>query len=209
MIVEWFNQHTGLIQAVMSATTAIIWLVYLHAILSGYRRQRRATIIITATGHGLNARCFVANLGLEPVNVLGVVIDSELDGVKRRTDIAELNGSAEDSTQISKSIPHGPLTSGAYADIGTFKQLCGLTRPSDDHPRPNEGEIIVTVIATTAADSYLAGAKRTFFIEAADEGGPPYLRADSAQTKQIRSRSGRRQLESALGCYNDDHQTRI
>lgn len=198
---DWISENSAIIQAGMSAITALIWLVYLHAILSGYRRQRRANILITATGHGLDARCFIANLGLEPIHILGVIVKSELDGEERQVDIPEIMGSSDDESPHLKSIPHGPLTSGNYTDIGPFRKLCGLDRSASGANAPHEGTITVLVIGTTAADSFLAGAKRDFLVVPAEQGAP-YLRADSPQTRQIRSRSGRRQLEDELACYS-------
>ena len=38
---DWLSENAGIIQVAVAAITALVWLVYLHILVSGLRRQRR------------------------------------------------------------------------------------------------------------------------------------------------------------------------
>lgn len=196
---EWIQSHSSLLQVALNAAMVLIWLVYLQIFLVGYLRQRRPEILINlGPGVGLKARCFISNLGLEPIYVLDVIV-TVWDGEKRTaiiTDRTEL--SDEELGNPAEATNQGPLASGAMADIGSFEMLIERARktglPVD--PEAELHRIEVTVAAASSAKGSFVGASRRWAVERNED--RLHLRPTKVGTRQIRSLLGRRRLRAIL-----------
>lgn len=198
---QWLTQHGTGLQVLLNGLMVLIWIAYLQVFLIGFRRQHRSDILITVgAGVGLKARCFITNLGLEPIYLLDIAVDiGTVDGDHRaiitdRTELSddELNNPAEATNQ-------GPLKSGSFIDIGSFETLVRRAGSKDQAFNPDEDVrwIEITVLAVTSATSDLAGASRKYIVRP-DDSGDLHLWPTSVVAKQVRSRAGRRRLEKEL-----------
>lgn len=168
-LIAWLLDYAPLISAGMSGVTAIIWIVYLNVFLQSYRRQHRPSILITSgAGKGMNAHCFVTNLGLEPVFLLDIILDVTLgDGRTLRAVIPERNEMlGEDDSDARSATNIGPLASGDEKDIGRFRTL--ITRACAENPEITADMdfqcLEVTVVMVTASRVQLYGASRQYVI---------------------------------------------
>jgi hypothetical protein len=198
--VEWLSTHSAGLGVILNAAMLLVWMVYLNIFLVSYLRQRRQCILITqGAGGGLKARCFISNLGLEPVYVVDVLIT--LSGSDKRHTV-----NVTDRTQLTdrelenprEATNQGPLKTGDHVSIGEFSTL--LDRAVAGAPEGlalDEVERVeVTVVAATAARGSLVGARRRFALERDDNGH--VLRALAMMAEQITSRAGRRTLRRDL-----------
>ena len=194
------NQHSATLQVVFSGLMVLIWIAYLQLFLSSFLRQRRSMILIErGPGAGLRARCFVGNLGLEPIYVLDIVVrlateDGEVSAVV--TDREELHEKEESNPKEATN--QGPVKSGDSYDIGSFEDLLRRARRQNDRAIRDEDvrELEVTVVATTAGSSGVVGARRSYGIDLRD--GESRLLPTVIAAEQIRSRLGRRRLKRRL-----------
>ncbi|MFN3273405.1 MAG: hypothetical protein ACK41U_01900 [Paracoccus sp. (in: a-proteobacteria)] len=199
----WIEENSGLVQAMMSGVTALVWVFYLHIIVSGLRRQRRTEILINLGGErSFSARALVSNLGFEPVYILEIILtvwsgDGErTSSVADRAEVAEVARAERRSP--SEATLQGPLKSGEYVDIGSIKDLLERDRLQFFEPIDLDdiSRIEITVAAITAATNSIVAAKRSF---RRDEGpGKRALVPETLYARQIRSRRGRRSIERKI-----------
>ncbi len=68
---DWVSQNSSVIQSFVSTITALVWVIYLQLLLTGFRRQQRTEILINLGGSkSTRARVIVSNLGFEPIYIL-------------------------------------------------------------------------------------------------------------------------------------------
>ena len=197
--VAWLTKNAALIEIVLSALMAFVWLAYLQLFLTSLRRQRRSQIMISrGVGNGLDARCFVANLGHEPLYVLEIIAelaigDRQVEAViTDRSDLSrtELNDPREAANQ-------GPLKPGDDYDAGSFREIADKAlRGEDSEPGGAFDRIGLTVVAATAASGEPVAAERRYCVDHARTG--PVLRPETLQPRQIRSLIARRRLKRRL-----------
>ncbi|WP_128253706.1 hypothetical protein [Falsirhodobacter deserti] len=205
---ETLIDYAPLISAAMTGVTALIWVVYLNVFLASYRRQHKPSILITAGGgKGMNAHCFVTNLGLEPVFILDVILDLTLDdGTVIRAIIPERNEKLTDNNDLPDDIDArgatnmGPLASAGEKDIGRFRTLIDRARAenTDVHDDMMIHCMTITVVTVTAAAAELHGASRQYVTIRDDGGEIRHLRPTEVTARQIGSFFGRRYLEKEL-----------
>lgn len=199
-MMHWVSEHSSALQVALNGLMVLIWIAYLQVFLVSFRRQHRPDILINlGAGAGLRARCFVSNLGLEPIYLLDVVVEIKADGdthkavITDRTEMSdqELNNPAEATNQ-------GPLTSGSYVDIGTFETLVERAKSSGYKPRADRDvdRVKILVIAATAVKWSLIGAEREYVVEREDD--RVHLKPVSVAASQVYSRRGQRKLRSEL-----------
>lgn len=197
---EWISENSGLVQASMAAVTALVWMVYLHIIVSGLRRQRRTEILIHLGGsRDLSARFLVSNLGFEPIYVLEIMLTVGTADGQRMSSVADRTEIARDQHPTPREATlQGPLKSGDHVEIGSVTDLLDRARSKGfDRIEPQDvREFRVTVAAITAADSSIVAATRDFTMQR--QGDELCLCPKSLSARQIRSRRERRQIEADL-----------
>ncbi|MEI4469725.1 hypothetical protein [Frigidibacter sp. MR17.24] len=192
--------HAALLQAAFSAVTATVWIVYLHGFLTSMGRHRRSEILVTSgAGRDLAARCFVANLGLEPIYVLDIQI--ELSQGARRWTMEVTDGEVGEGTGEGLATAQGPLASGAHRDIGSFGTLIRRALSGAQAPPGEPMHVSILVIAATPGRAVMAAARRDY--EMSDPSDPEAritARATGAhQIRGWRHQQGlRRRLEASL-----------
>lgn len=196
----WIEAHSSALQVLTGAITVLIWIVYLQLFLMSYLRQRRPEILIgIGAGVGFETRCFVANLGHEPIYVMDMTLTLCSDGHEESafiTDRSEM--SRKDLTDPRGATNQGPLKSGDYYDIGSFQDLVGRAERALDRAidRDSIETLQVMVIANTAASASIVAAYRVFRLTGtADD---RRIGSTHVETTQIHSFLTRRRLKRSL-----------
>ena len=197
---DWLSSHSAALGVIVNTAMLIVWIVYLNIFLVSYLRQRRQCILITqGAGTGLSARCFVSNLGLEPIYIVDVLVTltgPELQHTINVTDRIHLED--KDLENPREATNQGPMRTGDHSNIGEFAKLVDramVAAPENFHLE-TVNSVSVTVVAATAARGSLIGARRTYALECHD--GERLLRARTVMAKQITGRAGRRALQRDL-----------
>lgn len=117
---SWLQANAQILNALVGVLVLGVWAIYLHLFWRGYRRQLRASIIISrGAGSSLDALCLVSNMSREAVFIEGIVVFVEWDGRQLSTAVTELSELSGGGGR--RSPREGPLKSGDYIDIGTFR----------------------------------------------------------------------------------------
>jgi hypothetical protein len=172
-MIDFIRQNAEVIQVGLNALMLVVWALYLHLILMNFMRQRHSVILITrGASRGPSARCFVTNMGSEPIYLLAafVFLDSESASyfapVTDRDDVH-----LEDLNNPSEATNQGPLQSGEARDIGDFKTLERRARDksADDTPPDEATHFTVVVIAASGHSARLVGAYHRYAVEASGD----------------------------------------
>lgn len=194
-MLAWISQNSDTLQVLLNALMVMIWVGYLQIFFISFRRQQRSEILINmGVGSGLNARCFISNLSLEPIYLHDVLVElTTKDGAYKAviTDRAEMTD--EQRSSPSEATNQGPLKSSDYIDIGSFNDLLERASPKLEGVEfENITHIEITVLAKTSSSPQIVGACRRYRLLKSDdkiEVIPMQITA-----KQIRSWWGRRKL---------------
>jgi hypothetical protein len=183
----------------------VVWISYLNIFLFSFLRQRRQLVTITqGAGAALNAKCFVSNLGLEPIYIAEVVIDLLVAGERCQAVVTDRTLMSDQELQDPREATNqGPLQSGHHSSIGEFGDLIrrGLSSSECKGTLDEVSEVTVTVVTATAAKGAVTGARRAFVIEGSGEDRILHGRTLMAEqiTGRAASRKLRRDLEQRLG----------
>ena len=199
-MLEWISQHGTLAQVAVQIATALVWVGYLHVLIVNLRRQKRPNVVISrVAGDDDSARLLACNLGAEPIHVLSVVADVDLDGETRSVVIADHNDmSAEGDEPASRRTRKGPLDSGGYRDIGCFGDMLGeaMQRLGLAEREGEVDRLVLTVAAESGRDRLLVAGRQSFAVVRA--GGRRVFLPQATRTEQIRSVFARRRLGRRL-----------
>jgi hypothetical protein len=198
-MLHWITQNSDFVQVILNALMVVIWVFYLQIFLVGYRRQRRADILINlGSGAGRQSRFFVSNLSLEPVYLLDVLVELTTKDGSREADITErAETSGAQLNRPTEATNQGPLKSGEFIDIGNLDDL--LERASmqlKDVDLQVTTSLAITVVVHTSSTPDIAGARRSFRI--CGQGGEITILPTQVAATQIRSLWGRRQLRRKM-----------
>lgn len=200
--VQWIAEHREIITALTSIGTLLVWVVYLQVFVNSYRRQLRATLLITrGAGDGLDARCFLSNMSAGAVYVASVLVTLETQSqttVRVVTDIRDGDGRiVEDDGRWTRQ---GPLGSGERRDLGSFgslaRQALARTSAAGDLSDLPLRSITLQVIGIYGSEDLPVGARRTFALRKRD--GSWRIAGQELNTRQIRGRRDRRKLIADL-----------
>ena len=195
----WLAQNQAAVDTGVSVLMALIWLVYLQIFVASTLRQRRSSILVnTGVGVGMQARCFISNLGYEPVYLNEILVRLNSGG---RTATAVITDRRELSDEALKdpdeATNQGPLRTGHMTDIGSFHDLFERARGQveEDFAPERIDRLELIVVANTASVRHV-GASRAFCLTHAPEG--IRMKPETLDTHQIRGRRARGQLRSEL-----------
>jgi hypothetical protein len=197
---NWLAENAASVQASVGAITAVVWVVYLHILVSGLHRQRRTEILIHFGGsRTLEARTLISNLGFEPIYILEILLTIWSADGERETSIADRTEMVkEDLSNPSAITFQGPLKSGDFIDIGSFEDLLKRARwnTSADLDPCAINRVEMKVAAISAASSTVVASKRQCYVEYV--GGECQIRPTALYATQIRSWWGRYSLKRDL-----------
>jgi len=201
---QWIEEHRELITALTGLGTLAVWMIYLQVFVSNYRRQLRATLLITrGSGSGLDARCFLSNMSSGPVYVASVLVKLETPAGSLMCPVTDmLQSEGEVPTEPRHRTRQGPLGSGEIRDLGSFGTLMrhalGKTseRHSSDDLHGTVLSVMVEIVGHYGSEDLPIGARRVFVV--LENAGGPVIRGRELQTQQIRNRRDRRRLVADL-----------
>ncbi len=224
---QWIASNAETLNVLANVSMLLVWLTYLQIFLAGYRRARRAKIMINrGGGTDSNARCLLSNMSAEPVFVLSIDARVEAEGMvlarQQLTDLEQIDHAAEEREPF-RMFMQGPLHAGQSIDIGSFEDLLNEVAtavplaPLASPPAGEEREaaagrgvgrdalwrradtLEITVTAAYGPDDLLVGARRSFRMRWTN--GRICMWPASVATEQIRSWVARRRLSKALAAY--------
>lgn len=201
---EWITEHRELISLFINIGMLVVWITYLQVFLAGFRRQRKATILVTVgQGSGLDAHCLVTNMSAEPIYIHALVATLEGPDGAMTCPITELDGEEwAEPSELRLWTRQGPLESGHIRDMGTMQTIIDhvcKAQQSAQGPALPVGEaraLEIQVVAVYGSEDLPVAAKRRFDIVHGN--GTPAVRPLSYGARQIRSRRERKRLARAL-----------
>lgn len=202
---DWISQNIEVLSLLVSLGMLAVWIIYLQVFLFSYRRQTRSKIVINrGAGIDLEARCLVSNMSSDAIYIESILASVEAQEDSWRCTVTDIEGHRDGELPSDpKALTHqGPLPSGGYMDIGSYREL--LERAVDGRGRLEAvleqmtGPVIaqIQVVADYASEDLLVGARRRFQLEA--QGQRWLLNPQDGGTEQIRSRRERRRISDEL-----------
>lgn len=163
---QTISANSGALNVVLNAVMVAVWAVYLHLILSGYRREVRPRILINrSAGHDLDANCVVTNMSREAIYIDSVCLTFWTAERHKTRSLADLSSLTRRPDADPRAFWfQGPVASSEYLLLGSFRQLLGDLLGVDDAAL-ERGEITafeVVVVATYGPDKGPVGARRRF-----------------------------------------------
>lgn len=198
-MLNWISQNATLVQAGVSVVTALVWIVYLQLFLVGFLRQRRSEILVSrGAGVGLDARCYIANLGFEPIYISQLLMSVRTPDQTFSAAITDRESLTEEQMRDPKQATNqGPLKSGDSYDAGSFGELVRRAlRIAGGDEDADVRSFELTVVALHASSAAFVAAVREYDVierESWKDIAPRGL-----ETRQIRSLRGRRNLRRKL-----------
>lgn len=197
---EWVKNHTDMLGLIVNAAMLVVWIVYLSIFLFSYLRQRRPCILITqGAGAGLSAKCFISNLGLEPIYVLDVLLTLKTEDQQHLVNVTERSQLTDrEQANPKEATNQGPLSTGDHESIGEVGVLLdrALSGAPENVTIDRVRVVEVTVVAATAARGLLVGARRSY--ELVGEEDERRLKPTTVMAEQITRRRSRRSLREDL-----------
>ena len=193
---DFLLEYSPVFSALASFLMLGVWVVYLQVFWHSYRRQHRAKVIIsTGAGAGLDALCLVGNMSAEPVFIEGMILFAERGERRRACAVMNLSDTVEDASRKPRPTREGPLKSGDYITVGTFRDLIGLIDPSRGDP-PEIDAIEIWMVADFSSEKDLVFARRRFLLAA--RGTRTVIRPAELETRRITSARERREVQEVL-----------
>lgn len=207
---SWLVEHASLAANIASLLMLLVWLFYTAIFYREFRRQRRPFLILhQGRGYDLDSTCLLVNLSKEPVHVSCVLMRLQMDRglyTKRIRDFQQITPDSDlGSRDVQTLLKQGPLTSGGFLVLGTFREL--LDAALEDASRTilgyTEGiglnefvgvlhEITFHAVVLHGAYDRPVGAARSFAVTATDS--EARIRPTAPLTRQMNSSAQMREV---------------
>lgn len=204
---QWINDNAQALSFFASVGTLFVWLFYAHLLFSGFRRQRRARILINqGWGQQVDSVCLISNMSQEPIYIHSILMTIRSNDNEYSESITDFD---EAQPRDSEDPPHrvtrqGPLRSGEQMNLGTFRSLLRQTAKrhknlTQDAEQPLRSLAVsnfkITVIASYGPEGGVIGAQRKFLVRGEDN---DLMRPVAITTKRMAQRRARGHLEQWL-----------
>lgn len=203
---QWINDNSGALNALTAVGTMLVWLFYAHLLLSGFRRQRQARVLVNqGWGSEVNSVCLVSNMSHEPIYIQCIFISLHTSQGKYRSSVTDFDDAEPWNSQNKPNevTRQGPLGSGEYMNLGTFRTL--IRQASQQHdlshdqydPMTQIGleSFKITVICSYGPEGKVMGIQREFWVDGAEE---QRMRPSSIYSRRLTNRRARRKMERWL-----------
>lgn len=194
-MIEWIKDNQGVVSVGVSIATLLIWIIYAQLLYLGFRRQRTPRMLINrGRKKDLDALCIISNMSQEAIYVeyilakletsRGTVVMDVTDFEQEFTDEdSESQESRRKETPITpqelrENTRQGPLLSGEYMHIGSFRDL--VLRLAHDAGIPMQGSLpdtdieftclTIELIALYGPEPRPVNARRSFYIKSTKDG---------------------------------------
>lgn len=202
----WIQQHSTTLSFFTGLGTLSIWLMFAQLFWLGFKRQRRARIVISqGWGEQWDSVCLLANMSYEPIFVQHIMLtlcinDTEYHSAITNFEEVQPYDSENRPEEVTRQ---GPMHTGSLMKLGTFRELIqrgakhiGLTDQDYipiDELQPTSCK--VTVIANYGPSGKVIGAQREFQIEGENH---ELLRPLSLATQRMETRAARKRMRAWL-----------
>lgn len=219
-MMELLQAHYEALSVLIAMATLLVWLTYAQLLYLNYRRQRRPHLIINlAQGYHLGATVLLSNMSAEPIHVECVMLVVHCRGRQAVRQVSELpyREGPDGPAELSSRTRQGPLASGGYMSLGTFRELLETCAADvvaewqlenvehDDYAAFIE-HLELRVAAIYASEDLPVGALRRFRIRDTDTGVE--ILPMTLQTVRMATRSQRREVIAWLEtCAQDGSQS--
>lgn len=192
-VLQWLLDHGQAVSAMTGLGTLAVWVVYLQVFVNSYRRQLRATLLITrGAGSDLDANCFLSNMSSGPLYVQSVLVTLETRAGSTTGAATDLRWDDCQRLKPTERTRQGPLGQGEMRSIGSFKELMLQTLSGEEERLDSVEAVTIDVIIIYGSENLPAGARRRFIIDRNDDG--PSVHGETLVTTQIRKRRQRKRL---------------
>lgn len=195
----WLLEYSPVLSLGASLLMLVVWIVYLNLFWLSYRRQLRANVVISrGAGAGLDSLCIVGNMSAEPIFVEGVIIIAEANGQRWARAITDFSEIRRRSGATLSPEREGPMKSGDYITLGTFRELVRLAEPDCGHDGKSLslGAIEVWIVADFSSEHDLVFARRRFLVGRRQD--RVVFRPAGLETRRITRARERREVEEIL-----------
>ncbi|KEQ05295.1 hypothetical protein GV67_05995 [Pseudorhizobium pelagicum] len=195
----WLIDNAAVVSALSSLAMLGVWLIYLQLFYSSYRHRQRPKILITrGGGHTIKSRCILTNMSPEIVFIEAVILKLKLSDREVLCSLSDIDRVGRKGMDQRSELFQGPLSSGEYLDLGTFKDLIVAAMQDGDAEAAIESleELVVTAVGSYTWHDQLAAAERCFTVRT--EGARKLLDPDQITARQIRSHREKQKITHIL-----------
>lgn len=166
------------IAPVSSAVMALVWIVYFQIFFLQYQRNNRPYLVIHhAQNENPDALCLLVNMGKETVHVQCVqVVLYTRAGEEKSLTVTDYRRVNPDDSNVHQVLRQGPLNSGGYLVLGSFRNIILGRRSETDDSNTDTGnetyylfeDITIVEIRTAVVHGpspHPVGARRSFRLE--------------------------------------------
>lgn len=204
---QWINQNAPALSFLATLGTLAVWLFYAQLLFLGFKRQRKARILINqGWGQQIDSVCLVSNMSQEPIYIHSLLMtirthDGEYTESITDFDTAQPSDSEDRPQEVTRQ---GPLRDGEQINLGTFRSLIRQTGKrhknlAQDDQQPIRTLAIenfkITVIASYGPEGGVIGAQRKFLVLGDDN---ERMSPVAAGTKRMAKRRARHRLQEWL-----------
>jgi hypothetical protein len=118
-------------------------------------------LIHRSVGDDEAARCFVSNMGAEPIYLVSLIADLDIEGERRSAVITD-RGEWREENNPASATTQGPLASGNYLDVGSFKDLMDRADSTVPGASDKAERLVLTAVASYGYGAKLVAARREF-----------------------------------------------
>lgn len=193
---NWIAENSDVLNVVLSALMLLVWVLYFQLLLNGYRRTRRARILISrANGHGLGTQCVVTNMSAEAIYIEGVIAEIRGDHPNETItcSLTDHGGKVTPELPSEEDGYQGPLNSGRSVELGPYSRIVEHALEENGGDISAVRGMTLTVVATYGPEDKPVAAKRDY--EIVERAGRRVLSSKTVTTRQIRSAAERGQIE--------------
>ncbi|MSU88058.1 hypothetical protein GE300_00325 [Rhodobacteraceae bacterium 2CG4] len=199
-MIDWLAANSTLVNILLNGAMTLIWLIYLHLLLSSTRRSRRTNIFVNRSAdRGDKAECVVTNMGAEPIYLIDVIAELIIDGKNYSTvvtDREELD--VDDVTNMLERSNQVALDRGESRAIGNFRNLVWRAIKHldlrDCEDRITDLRLIVVV---AGHENRIAAAEKEYYVVSQGDGGHSYV-PQGLMTRQLHSARTRRRIQKLM-----------
>jgi len=199
-MLDWITAHSSIINTALNGLMTLVWVIYLHLLVTGTQRQRRTNIFINRSAdRGDKAECVVTNLGAETVYLIDVIADLSIDGEVRSTIVTDREELGDDDIsnmlERSNQVPLGP---GESRDIGNFRNLVwrAMNRLDVTDCEDRVTGLKLTVVVA-GHENRIAAAEKEYYVLSNGERQHEYV-PKGLMPKQLRSKRTRRRIQKRM-----------
>ncbi len=151
---------------ISTAVMAVVWVIYFQLFFLQYRRNSRPYLVFHhAQNDNPDALCLLVNMGELPVHVQTVqAVTYYRNGDSTLYTVTDYNRINVEHQNVQQSLRQGPLLSGGYIVLGSFRDM--LIGDEAESYNLNEIEGLELRVAVIHGPSrFPIGARRSFLIE--------------------------------------------